>query len=158
MRMRWSWVMGGLGIFTAGFYAGGFFGAHRALMVIEPMMQSEVAAAVNFGIDELLLLRTGNPDKALRRIEWRLDGSILGVSRGRSPKELSPTERQSLLIAKRYRARYPFADASAEAQAALSAVADEPLDPVVLRTAARVLVTEAEAAAMKAELARSAKP
>ena len=49
------------------------------------------------------------------------------------------------LLAKRYRARYPFAEASPEALAALAAVPDGPLDPMVRRTAARVLMEPEEA-------------
>ena len=158
MRQRWGSLLGGFVIFVAGFYAGGYFGAHRLWAVTEPVMRMELAAAIHFGIDELLYLRTDQADKALRRMEQRLDGAILGVSRERSPQQLLPTERQSLLLAKRYRARYPFAEASPEAQAALSAVADEPLDSRVLRTAARALLTETEVSAMKAELEKSTKP
>ena len=153
MQKRWGWMLGGCMIFAAGFYAGGFFGAHRLWAITEPMMRLEVEASLNFGIDELLWLRTGNSAKALRRMEQRLDGSILGLARDRAPKELSREERQSLLLAKRYRSHFPFEEASPEAQAQLSAMADEPLDPKVLLTAARALLTEAEAAAMKAELA-----
>ena len=149
MRQRWGSLLGGFVIFVAGFYAGGYFGAHRLWAVTEPVMRMELAASIHFGIDELLYLHTDQVDKALRRMEQRLDGAILDVLRDRSPQQLSADERQSLLLAKRYRARYPFAEASPEAQAVLSAVAEEPLDPMVARTAARVLLTEAEAAAMR---------
>ncbi len=158
MRQRWASLLGGCVIFVAGFYAGGYFGAHRLWAVTEPVMRMEVAAAIHFGIDELLYLRTDQADKALRRMEQRLDGAILGVSRERSPQQLLPTERQSLLLAKRYRARYPFAEASPEAVAALGAAVDEPFDPMVSRTAARALLTESEVQAMQAELARAKKP
>ena len=158
MRQRWGTLLGGFVIFVAGFYAGGYFGAHRLWAVTEPVMRMELAASIHFGIDELLYLHTDQVDKALRRMEQRLDGAILDVLRDRSPKQLSADERQSLLLAKRYRARYPFAEASPEAQAALSAVADEPLDSRVLRTAARALLTETEVSAMKAELEKSTKP
>ena len=99
MRQRWQWILGGLAIFAVGFYAGGFFGAHRAMMVIEPVMRSEVAASIGFEIDELIFLRTGNPDKALRRMEWRLDAAILGVAGVRPSQELSTGDRQALQLA-----------------------------------------------------------
>lgn len=145
MRQRWRTVLGGLVICALSFYAGGFFGAHRAMMVVEPMMRSEVVASINLGIDELLFLRTGSLDKALRRMEWRLDAAILGLARESSSDELSPADRQALLLAKKYRARYPYAEASPEALAALAAVPDGPLDPMVRRTAARVLMEPEEA-------------
>ncbi len=151
MRQRWKWVLGGLVIFTLGFYAGGFFGAHQLWKVLEPVRRTQAAASINFGIDELLFLRTGNPDKALRRMEQRLDGAILDLSLPTSSKELSAADRQPLLLAKKYRARYPFEQASPEAQATLAALPDGPLDPMVRKTAARVLMeTEKAPAAQSA--------
>lgn len=147
MRQRWQWILGGLAIFAVGFYAGGFFGAHRAMMVIEPVMRSEVAASIGFEIDELIFLRTGHPDKALRRMEWRLDAAVLGIAGSRPSKELLDGERQSLLLAKRYRERYPYVAADSDAQAFLSALPDGPLDPMVRKTAARVLLEPAPTAA-----------
>jgi hypothetical protein len=147
MRQRWQWILGGLAIFAVGFYAGGFFGAHRAMMAIEPVMRSEVAASIGFEIDELIFLRTGNPDKALRRMEWRLDAAILGVAGVRPSQELSTGDRQALQLAKKYRDRYPYAAADPEAQAFLSALPDGPLDPMIRKTAARVLLEPAPAAA-----------
>ena len=158
MRQRWGSLLGGFLVFVAGFYAGGYFGAHRLWAITEPVMRMEVAASIHFGIDELIYLRTDQADKALRRMGQRLAGAILGGSGGGSPHQLSPDERQSLLLAKRYRARYPFAEASPEAEAALSAVADGTLDPMVARTAARALLTESEAATMKLDPVGSTKP
>ena len=146
MRQRWKWVLGGLMIFALGFYSGVSFGAHRLWKVLEPMKRMEEAATINFGIDELLFLRTGNPDKALRRMEQRLDLAVAGLAQGRQWEELSFEERQALLLAKKYRQRYPYSTASPGAQAALFAAPDEPLDPRVLKTAARVLMESAPAA------------
>ena len=158
MRRGWKWILGGLVIFVAGFFAGGYFGVHRLWKVVEPMMRSEVELSLSSGVDELLFLRAGKLDKALLRLEWRLDGAILGLLGGRALTEVSPEELQKLLLAKKYRARYPFARASPEAQAVLAAVPDGPLDPIFLKTAARVLMQEAGTSTEPAELAGSAQP
>ena len=159
MRQRWGSLLGGFVIFVAGFYAGGYFGAHRLWAVTEPVMRMEVAAAIHFGIDELLYLRTDQADKALRRMEQRLDGAILGVCgqslaaaafRPMSANRCCSRSATAPAIRSRRRVR--------RCRPALSAVADEPLDPMVARTAARVLLTEAEVAAMKAVAEGSKKP
>jgi len=119
------------------------------------IVNDDLALAVALGADGIHL---GRGDGDPREARARLPGAILGVSRERSPQQLLPTERQSLSLAKRYRARYPFAEASPEAVAALGAAVDEPFDPMVSRTAARALLTESEVQAMQAELARAKKP
>lgn len=158
MRQRWKWILGGIVLFVAGFYAGGYVGAHRLWAVLEPLRQTEAEAAVNFGLDELLWLRTDRPEQAFWLLETRLDWAIHNLSRQGAWEEMSAGTRRSLLTAKKYRARFPFDKASPEAQAALAAVPDEPLDAKFLNSATRLLAGAAEPTSTPAELAKPTGP
>ena len=141
--MKRSTVLAALLGIVLGFVGGAFFGVHRLWAVLQPSLESEAVADVNFAIEDLVWHRTGNHDRALAFMESRLDGAILALPRGRDVTALPADARRALNVARFYRNRFPAPESSALVAAALAEIPDEPLDPSSCSPAVKFLLSEA---------------
>jgi hypothetical protein len=126
-------TVGGLVLLAAGFVAGGFVGAGRAVGVITSAMRAEVMFGTGLRVNQLALLRAGETERAVRLIEGQIDGALVSVTAswrqsGVPWTELPKPERQALLLAKLYRQLYPPERPVAAIASALAAIPDEPID------------------------------
>ncbi len=148
MRQRWKWTRwagscssspASMRVATSARIASGRCSSPRARR--RPRRQSTSVST------SCLWLRTDRPEQAL----WLLEtASRLGDPRrcsGRMPAggRCRPGRGDRYCTAKQYRARFPFDKASPEAQAALAAVPDEPLDAKFLNSATRLLARSGRA-------------
>ena len=133
------------GLVAIAFLAGLRLGVHRGLSVMQDMLETQVAGTLNFAIEELLLIRFGDADRAIHLLETQVDAAVGSLPQQRAWLEVPPSTRTSLLVAKRYRETYPPAQVSSALQEALAFIPDEPLDPDSCRPAVRQLLISGSA-------------
>jgi hypothetical protein len=88
-------------------YAGLVIGNRRALGWMLEVQETEVTGALTQEASALTLIRAGEPGKAIRLLEARVATATTTLPQGRQWTELGESQRQSLLLVKKYFAKYP---------------------------------------------------
>jgi hypothetical protein len=129
---------------AACFYAGWMTGSLRKFAWMLEVQEAEVAGSLNQEVSALTLIRAREPGKAIRLLETRVATATTTLPSGREWSELGESQRQSLLLAKKYFARYPPQSQTGESlallQETLHGIPDEPLDPGSCSPTVRLLL------------------
>ncbi len=145
--MRWnriSLVVVVVLLMAACFYAGWMTGSLRKFAWMLELQETEVAGSLNHDVSALTLIRAGEPGKAIRLLETRVASSATTLPQRREWSELDESQRQSLLLVKKYFAKYPPQSHPGESlellQETLEGIPDEPLDPKWCSSTVRLLI------------------
>ena len=145
--MRWnriSLVVVVVLLMAACFYAGWMTGSLRQFAWMLEVQESEVTGALTQEASALTLIRAGEPGKAIRLLEARVATATTTLPQGRQWTELGESQRQSLLLVKKYFAKYPPQSHPGESlellQETLEGIPDEPLDPKWCSSTVRLLI------------------
>jgi len=129
---------------AASFFAGMVIGNRQALGWMLGVLETEVTGALNQEVSALTLIRAGDQEKAIRLLETRVGAAVTTLPQDREWVQLPEIQRQSLLLAKKYFAKYPPQAQSEESlehlQELLQWIPDEPLDPESCSPAVRLLL------------------
>jgi len=103
-------------------------------------LETEVEGTMNLAIEELLLLRNNEPERAIELLDQQVNSALSTLSQGRKWEELPASTQTSLLIAKRYRETFGVQNAEKRLDRALSFVPDGHIDLDQCRPAVRRLL------------------
>jgi len=131
--------------FLISFVAGGVVGNRWTFSWMRGVLQTEVLGNLNFRLDALAALRLGEPETAIRLLEPLVDPPVATLTQRREWKDLPDELRRALVLAKKYRERYPRERPSPYYDAAFAAVPDEPIDPKGRRPVERLLLAGLDA-------------
>ena len=145
--MRWNRIalVVAVGLLMAAcFYAGWMTGSLRKFAWMLEVQETEVTGSLNHEVSALTLIRAGEPGKAIRLLETRVATVATTLPQGREWSELDESQRQSLLLAKKYFAKYSTQSQTGESlqllQEARHWIPDEPLDPKWCSPTVRLLL------------------
>jgi hypothetical protein len=131
--------------FLISFVAGGVIGNRWTFSWMHGVLRAEVLGNLNFRLDALAALRLGEPETAIRLLEPLVDPPVATLTQRRDWRELPEEVQRALVLAKKYRERYPRERPSPYYDAAFAAVPDEPIDPKSRRPVERLLQASEEA-------------
>ena len=145
--MGWKRIalVAAVGLLMAACLIGGVVtGNRRALAWMLGVQETEVTGALNQEVSALTFIRSGAPGKAIRLLETRVGTAVATLPQDREWDQLPENLRQSLLLAKKYFAKYPpqshHGDSVVSLQEMLLWIPDEPLDPASCSPAVRLLL------------------
>lgn len=119
------------------FVAGLAVGNRWTFSWMSAMLETQVQGTMNYGVEELVLLRHDEAARAIALRETQVDQAMITLPQGREWTELPHRLQQSLLVAQRYRERYPPDAASPGLDRALDFIPAEPIDLSFCRSATR---------------------
>lgn len=138
-------VIAGL-LMAACFYAGWVTGSLRKFGWMLEVQEAEVTGSLNHEATALALIRARESGKAIHLLETRVGTAATTLPQGREWVELGESQRQSLLLAKKYFAKFPPQPQSQDGgfpknlHEVLQWIPDEPLDPESCSPAVRLLL------------------
>jgi hypothetical protein len=112
-------------VFGAGFASGNRW-TFRWMM---SSLETEVSGSQNFRISQLVYLRSGDDERAVQLLEQQVDTALSTLPQRRPWEDLSQSVRDTLILSKKYRERYPPAEPSKSLSEALAFIPDLPLNP-----------------------------
>jgi len=128
------------------FYAGWMTGSLRKFGWMLEVQEAEVTGSLNQEASALTYIRAGDHEKAIRLLETRVGTVATTLPQGREWVELGESQRQSLVLAKKYFAIYPprsesqFGGSVEPLKEVLEWIPDEPLDPESCSPTVRLLL------------------
>lgn len=129
---------------AASFYAGVATGSRQVLGWMLGVQEAEVTGSLHQTVSALTLIRAGDQEKAIRLLETRVGAAVTTLPQDREWGQVSDSQRQSLLLAKKYFARFPPQARSEEwlehLHEVLQWIPGEPLDPGSCSPAVRLLL------------------
>jgi len=106
--------------------------------------ETEVTGSLNHEVSALTLIQVGCKEKAIRLLETRVGTAVTTLPQDREWDQLSESQRQSLVLAKKYFAIYPPQAQAEESlehlHEVLQRIPDESLEPDSCSPAVRVLL------------------
>ena len=145
--MRWNrigLVVAGVLLMAACFYAGWMTGSLRKFGWMLEVQAAEVTGSLHQTVSALTLIRAGDLETAIRLLETRVDAAVSTLPQGREWPKLPEDQRRSLVLAKKYFAKYPprshFGNSIESLEEVLQWIPDEPLDPESCSPAVRLLL------------------
>lgn len=133
-------------LMAACFYAGMVAGNSRTLGWMLEVQEAEVTGSLYHEVTALAFIRAGESGKAVHLLEARVGTAATTLPQGREWVELGESQRQGLLLAKKYFARFPPQPQSQHGgdpknlHEVLQWIPDEPLDPESCSPAVRLLL------------------
>lgn len=131
---------------AACFFAGMVTGNRQALGWMLGVLETEVTGSLHQTVSALTLIRAGDQETAIRLLETRVGAAVSTLPQNREWDQLSESQQQSLLLAKKYFAIYPpkadsqLGGAPGNLHEVLQWIPDEPLDPKSCSPAIRLLL------------------
>ena len=147
--MRWNrigLVVAGVLLMVACFYAGWMTGSLRKFGWMLEVQEAEVTGSLHQTVSALTLIRGGDLETAIRLLETRVDAAVSTLPQGREWPKLPEDQRRSLVLAKKYFAKFPPQPQSQygadlkSLHEALQWIPDEPLEPESCSPAVRLLL------------------
>jgi len=114
--------------FLVSFLAGAVVGNRWTFSWMHGVLQTEVQGNLNFHLNALAALRLEEPETAIRLLDAMVDPAVASLPQRREWHDLPVGMRRNLLLAKKYRERYPSERSSPYYAAAYAFVPDEPVD------------------------------
>ena len=120
-------------LMAVSFYAGMWRGSLQKFGWMLGVQEAEVTGSLHQTVSALTLIRAGDQEKAIHLLETRVGAAVTTLPQDREWGQVPNSQRQSLLLAKKYFAIYPPQAQSEESLEQLLEVLewipDEPLDP-----------------------------
>ena len=133
-------------LMAACFYAGWMTGSLRKFFWMLEVQEAEVTGSLDHEVTALAFIRAGESGKAIHLLETRVGTAATTLPQGREWVGLRESQRQSLLLAKKYFARFPPQPQSQSGESlehlheALQWIPDEALDPGSCNPAVRLFL------------------
>jgi len=133
-------------LMAVSFYAGMWTGGLRKFGWMLEVQEAEVTGSLHHTVSVLTLIRAGNQEMAIRLLETRVGAAVSTLPQNREWDQLSESQQQSLLLAKKYFAIYPpkadsqLGGVPGNLREVLQWIPDGPLDPESCSPAVRLLL------------------
>jgi hypothetical protein len=165
LKLRWKRIVLVVAVgllIAASFCVGMVTGNRQALGWMLEVQEAEVTGALHQTVSALTLIRGGDQEEAIRLLETRVGTAVTTLPQDREWDQFSESQRQSLVLAKKYFAIYPPQAQAEESlehlHEVLQRIPDEPLDPDSCSPAVRVLLLGVRGGADQPSSAEQAPP